>query len=181
MPHFIAFLRGINVGGHRVKMDRLRTLFEDAGFEDVSTFISSGNVLFSSQWEDAEVIREGIELQLKEQLGYEVPTFIRTPNELDAIVAHEPPARAGDDVGYASHYVILLDGPASESLRVKCMELESDSDRFSFSGAEVHWLLRGKLSESPLFGRRLEEATRGVRTTTRNINTLQRIASKTGG
>ena len=48
MPQYIAFLRGINVGGHRVKMDRLRELFEELSLRDVSTIISSGNVIFSA-------------------------------------------------------------------------------------------------------------------------------------
>ena len=46
MSQYIAFLRGINVGGHRVKMDRLRAIFIELGLQDVSTFIASGNVLF---------------------------------------------------------------------------------------------------------------------------------------
>ncbi len=45
MPKYIAFLRAINVGGHTVKMDYLRVLFETLGFSDVETFIASGNVI----------------------------------------------------------------------------------------------------------------------------------------
>lgn len=53
MPSHVAFLRGINVGGHRVKMDRLRGLFGEMGSEGVSTFIASGNVHFNSEATDA--------------------------------------------------------------------------------------------------------------------------------
>jgi uncharacterized protein (DUF1697 family) len=49
MPQTIALLRGINVGGHRVKMDRLRLLFEELDLRHVSTFIASGNVIFSNR------------------------------------------------------------------------------------------------------------------------------------
>ena len=48
MQRYFALLRGINVGGHRIKMDRLRKLVEALGFEQVETFIASGNVIFSS-------------------------------------------------------------------------------------------------------------------------------------
>ena len=48
MTHYVALLRGINVGGHVVKMDRLRALFAEAGLSGAQTFIASGNVLFSS-------------------------------------------------------------------------------------------------------------------------------------
>ena len=85
MPHFIAFLRGINVGGHRVKMDRLRELFEELGLEDVSTFIASGNVIFSADSGDVQSLRVKIEEGLAKGLGYDVPTFLRTPAQLSVL------------------------------------------------------------------------------------------------
>jgi uncharacterized protein (DUF1697 family) len=78
MPRYIAFLRGINVGGHRVKMDRLRAIFAELGLKDVSTFIASGNVLFTTESGDADGLRERIESQLASQLGYEVPNSRRS-------------------------------------------------------------------------------------------------------
>ena len=52
MPRFVAFLRAINVGGHVVTMDQLRAAFQELGFDDVETFIASGNVIFSSPAKD---------------------------------------------------------------------------------------------------------------------------------
>jgi len=49
LAKYIAFLRAINVGGHTVKMDHLRSLFEALGFSNVETFIASGNVIFESK------------------------------------------------------------------------------------------------------------------------------------
>jgi len=54
MPRCVAFLRAINVGGRTVKMDYLRSLFEDLGFADVETFIASGNVVFESKVKGVE-------------------------------------------------------------------------------------------------------------------------------
>ena len=108
MPKYIAFLRGINVGGHRVKMDRLRAIFAELGLKDVSTFIASGNVLFTTESGDADGLRERIESQLASQLGYEVPTFLRSPAELAAIVAFSPP---GTSMQTASDSAELRDGP----------------------------------------------------------------------
>ena len=81
MPRYFALLRGINVGGHRVKMDRLRELVEALGFEHVETFIASGNVIFSSASRDVHTMEERIARQLQEALGYEVPTLIRSQSE----------------------------------------------------------------------------------------------------
>ena len=178
MPRYIAFLRGINVGGHRVKMDRLRSIFAELGLQDVSTFIASGNVLFSNASDDAEGLRERIEGQLASQLGYEVPTFLRSPFELAAIVEVSPPGTVTQTASDSSHYVIFLDTSIPDSLLSDLTRLNSEMDHFYFSETEVHWIIQGKLTDSPLFDRRLEQATKGVRTTMRNMNTLRRIAAR---
>lgn len=180
MPQYIAFLRGINVGGHRVKMDRLRTHFTELGLRDVSTFIASGNVVFSTESDDVDGLRETIESHLVNQLGYEVATFLRSPAELAAIIAVNSPNPVMGNQSVSSHYVIFLDRPIPESLRSDLTQANSDMDHFDFFDTEVHWHIQGKLTESPLFGAGLDRATRGVRTTTRNMTTLRRIAAKTG-
>src|SRR5262245_28636766 len=89
MPRYIAFLRAINVGGHTVKMDHLRSLFEAMGFRNVSTFIASGNVIFESKSKNPRAIEKQIEGHLRELLGYEVVTFVRTESEVRAIAEYE--------------------------------------------------------------------------------------------
>lgn len=179
MPQYVALLRGINVGGHRVKMDRLRMLFEELDLQDVSTFIASGNVIFSTESVDVGALRDSIERHLAQELGYEVGTFLRTPAQLSAISAANPPEGAGEGEPSSSHYVIFLHGPAPESLRSELAGLSSEMDTFQVSGDEVHWRIKGKMSESPLFGGEIGRATRGVPTTTRNMNTLRRLVAKT--
>jgi uncharacterized protein (DUF1697 family) len=82
MAKHIAFLKAINVGGHTVKMDRLKKLFEIMGFENVETFIASGNVVFETKSKSVDSIRKQIETELEKSLGYKVATFIRTTKEL---------------------------------------------------------------------------------------------------
>jgi uncharacterized protein (DUF1697 family) len=173
---YIAFLRGINVGGHRVKMDRLRELFRELGFDDVTTFIASGNVLFGDDSADVAALRRTIEQGLSEGLGYEVDTFLRTPDRLAEIVGIHP-----DGGPTASHYVLFLHGPAPASLRSDLAALESDTDRFTFDGDEVHWWIGVKMSESPLFGGALERVLRPFSNTMRNVTTLRRIVAKVTG
>jgi uncharacterized protein (DUF1697 family) len=179
MPQYIALLRGINVGGHRVKMDRLRMLFEDLDLRDVSTFIASGNVVFSTESVDVDGLRDAIERHLERELGYEVATFLRTPAQLAQISALDPTEVQVHGESYPSHYVIFLHAPAPESLRSELESQSSEMDTFQFSGLEIHWRIRGKLSESRLFGAGLDRATRGIPTTTRNMNTLRRLVAKT--
>ncbi len=75
MTRYFAFLRAINVGGHVVKVDRLRQIFESLGVSSVETFIASGNVIFESTSKSVRILEKRIESGLREALGYEVVTF----------------------------------------------------------------------------------------------------------
>lgn len=177
LPSYLAFLRGINVGGHRVKMDRLRALFTGLGLNDVSTYLASGNVGFTTDSRDPALLRERLERHLASSLGYAVPLFLRTPDQIAEIVSFdlsEPDSRLSDS---GSHYVILLNEADRGAARSRLAPLASDLDEFHFAETEVHLLTAGKLSESPLFGAELDRALRGLRNTMRNMNTLRRIAA----
>jgi len=87
MPKYVAFLRAINVGGHTVKMDHLRLIFEAMGLKNVETFIASGNVIFDSTAKNSKALESKIEEFLQERLGYQVATFIRSTSEVGNIAA----------------------------------------------------------------------------------------------
>ena len=184
MARHIAFLRGINVGGHRVKMDRLRELFEELGFSDVDTFIASGNVIFTGQSSDPDndpaALEREIEHHLEQELGYEVATFIRSPSELKAIAAFEPYAPWGEEGPDDSLYVIFLPAPPDAESCERFDDLGTPMDDFQISRREIYWLIKGKLTDSPLFGAGLAKATGDVPNTTRNMKTVRRLVARYG-
>ena len=89
---YVAFLRGINVGGRFVKMDALRAIFEAAGCSDVRTHIQSGNVFFTSR-ASVKTLTPKIQLALQKALGYEIAAFLFTLDELKQIMDHNPFAK----------------------------------------------------------------------------------------
>src|ERR1039458_910825 len=89
MPRYVALLRGINLGGHTVKMDRLKKLFEELGLKNVETFIASGNVVFESASKNAGALEKKIAVHLEKSLGFPAATFLRTDQELAAVLEHE--------------------------------------------------------------------------------------------
>ncbi|MBT8478826.1 MAG: DUF1697 domain-containing protein, partial [Gemmatimonadetes bacterium] len=139
MRQYIAFLRGINVGGHRVKMNRLGELFEELGLSNVSTFIASGNVIFWTDSEDVEALRDQIERHLYQALGYEVATFLRSSCQLDEIASYQAPDLEEEVASDRSVYVILLHSPASEAMCSSFDGLRTDMDEFVVSGTEIYW------------------------------------------
>ena len=176
MPNLVAFLRAINVGGHTVKMDHLRRLFEELGFSKVETFIASGNVIFESDKTDTEALEARIEEHLKAALGYEVATFIRSEAELADIANYQPlpdePVEAT-----ANLYVAFLKDSPSVQAKNDLMAFRTDIDDFHVRQREVYWLCRTSLSQSVFSGARLEKTLK-MPATMRNITTVKKLAAK---
>lgn len=176
MPRLIAFLRAINVGGHTVKMDALRALFEGMGFSEVETFIASGNVIFQAPSPDTRALEKKIEAGLQEALGYGIATFIRTDAELAAIARTQPFSQAQLDAAAAFNIAFLaepLDAPSVEKL----MALRTEIDDFRAHGREIYWLCRKKQSESTI-SNAVFEKTLGRQSTLRGASTIQKLAAK---
>jgi uncharacterized protein (DUF1697 family) len=175
MSKIVAFLRAINVGGRSVKMDDLRALFAELGFADAQTFIQSGNVIFTSDQSRVE-LEDQIEAVLAENLGYKVPTFIRTADELRALAkASLFPASELEAGG--STYVSFLKTEPDKVAQDHLQKLANPVDSFIVAGADVHWLRRRQLGDSRVTNGHLEKAL-GMPATRRNTNTIVRIANK---
>ena len=94
MPTYVAFLRAVNVGGTgKLPMSDLRALCEEAGFKNVTTYIQSGNVVFSSKL-DASKTQQKLEKALAKKMGKPVGVHVRTPAELAAIITGNPYKKA---------------------------------------------------------------------------------------
>jgi uncharacterized protein (DUF1697 family) len=178
MTKYIAFLRAINVGGHTVKMDALRQMFESLGFSNVETFIASGNIIFETKTGNTKTLEKKIESHLKESLGYEVATFIRTNSELAEIVAYKPFSQSQLDAAAALNVGFLAD-PLDDTAKKKLMSLKTDIDDFHVHGRELYWLCKKKQSESKVSNVSIEKAL-GVKSTLRGMNTVNKLAEKYG-
>ncbi len=176
MPRTIAFLRAINVGGHIVKMDALRRLFESLGYSNVETFIASGNVVFEATSKSAKTLETNIESKLCEALGYEVATFLRTEAELAGIAAYKP-FRQADLEAAAAFNIAFLKEPPNEASTGKLMMRRTEIDDFHVHGREVYWLCKKKQSEST-FSNAVLEKTLGIKSTLRGVSTVQKMAAK---
>jgi uncharacterized protein (DUF1697 family) len=86
----VALLRGINIGSrNRIAMPELRELLSSAGFEDVRTYVQSGNVVLSSKAKPEQVASE-CERQIAANLGLEVAVIVRTRSQLAKVVSLNP-------------------------------------------------------------------------------------------
>ena len=169
----VAFLRAINVGGHTVKMETLRTIFESFGLERVETFIASGNVLFSTSDPDLPGLTTRIETGLESALGYHVSAFLRTPAELNGIANHQAFDPSAMRVAAAYNIGFLASVPTG-SARQKLLALQTDIDRLLLHGRELYWLCQVRQSQSTLSNAAFEKAL-GMPSTLRGNSTIQKI------
>ena len=176
MPRFIAFLRAINVGGHNVKMDTLRGLFEAMAFSDVETFIASGNVIFHSSSEDAKSLEQTIEQKFRQALGYEVATFIRTDVEVARTANYKPFTELEMQSAVALNIVFLAKPLTQENQQI-LNGLKTAIDDFNVCDREIYWLCKKKQSEST-FSNVVFEKTLKAKATFRSANTVSKIAAK---
>jgi uncharacterized protein (DUF1697 family) len=168
----IAFLRAVNLGRRTVGMGRLIALLEQLGYDDVWTFVNSGNAVFGASGSRADLERV-IRSTLEAEFGFEVETFVRTAAELRKIVADDPfPVAEGD-----THFVTFLKAVPDPATQRALEALSGDYDLLVVRGRDVHWRMHGKSSDSPL--RKKDWAIVGENaSTSRNMNMLRRLMVK---
>ncbi len=177
MDRYVGFLRGMNLGGRRIKNEELRRNFEEMGFQEVSTFRASGNVIFATPKREAEAkLAARVEAELGERLGYEVPAFLRSDDEIAAVAARRPfDARAVEE-SKGKLQVSFLKKKPSTAAKQKALALATDEDLLAIEGRELYWLPSGGISESALDLKALD-ATVGAGTI-RTMGTVEQIAAR---
>ncbi len=175
MFRYVAFLRGINVGGRSVKKETLQKVFLQLGFEDVSTFKQSGNVIFQSAEADEKALTAHIEAALKSTLGYDVPVFLRTLSQLNAIIQLD--AFKGQNAQGASFLVTFLSmEPKASAIQLPITIPKSTAQVILASGREIYSVTHGG-GEGALPNPYVEKQLK-AKATTRNLHVISEIAEK---
>ncbi len=175
MPRYIAFLRGINLGKRRIKMDALRALFEELPFTHVATHLASGNVLFDSTARSPAKLEPMIAAHLQARTGWEVPTLVRTRAELEHIVAHAPLGDLFADQPDASTQVTFFPEPLPAKTVAQVVATRTATDAFAVIGRELYWRCATKLTQSVVWQNQHDNPLTLPVGTTRNLNTLRSL------
>jgi uncharacterized protein (DUF1697 family) len=177
MERYVAFLRGMNLGNRRIKNPELKAEFEQLGFEDVATFRASGNVIFVAAKREARArLTERIEAGLLEGLGYDVPVYLRSAEEVTGIAAMAPFPKKVVSVSKGKLQVTMLRAKPSAAARKKVLALSGDEDRLALEETELFWLPSAGISESDLDLKAIEAAVGPG--TQRTMGTIEQIAAK---
>lgn len=176
MESYVAFLRGMNLGGRRIKNEELRAEFEALGFAEVGCFRASGNVIFAADEKNEAKLTKKIEAGLGEALGYEVPVFLRSAAELRAVAALQPFDAKALQASKGKLQVTFLAQKPKAAARKRALALASDDDRLAIEGRELYWLPKGGLSDSELDLKELASAL--DQNTVRTMGTVEQIVLK---
>ncbi len=119
MPTYVALLRGVNVGGKNpIKMPALKAAFEEDGFEDVATYIQSGNVLFTASGIRAADLTRRIEAMLAKAFDYVPTVVVRNRTQIRSIVDSAPKGFGSSPTKYR-YDVIFLKEPLTAKVAMK--------------------------------------------------------------
>src|SRR5689334_19011059 len=126
---YLALLRGINVGGNNIiKMSALKASFEALAFTNVSTFIASGNVLFSSPLTSEDELEQKIEQALSKTFRYNSRLVVIAHDTLKRVVKEAPPEFNQDPAAYRCD-VIFLKKPLTPAQAMKIVETREGVDK----------------------------------------------------
>jgi len=172
MPTHIALLRGVNVGGNLLKMERLRELCSQLDFHNVRTYVQSGNVIFESPGSPGQCLQ-----RLKEKLAGEtrlpVAVVLRTATDLRGILEGNLfLTRRGID--RAKLHVTFLGSAAPKTASQALAAIDAGDDEFHVAGKEIYLHCPNGYGITRLSNTRIEKLL-SITATTRNWNTVNKL------
>lgn len=176
MTAYVSLLRGVNLGpASQVSMPQLKQAYEEHGFEEVTTYIRSGNVVFTSP-DSADVVRRRVEAAIADGLGLQVDVVVRSHDEMTDVLERNPfgpadPARLA---------VVFLSAPAPRQLADQLAGLDFGSDEYFVDGAEIYLHLPNGFGRSKL-ATRMSALRDPVLGTVRNWRTVSKLADLSKG
>lgn len=170
---YAVFLRGINVGGkNKVKMETLREVFSTLGFENVKTYINSGNVIFETKKTEDNKLAQKIEKAIEKEFSLSLKVMVRTMAEIEEIVKNNP--FAGQFENDKDLHVLFLAEKLSAEKREFLLEQNNENEMFAVINREIFCLLRVSVLDS-LLGKDFIGKKLKVSATGRNWRTINKI------
>ncbi|MBT8186073.1 MAG: DUF1697 domain-containing protein [Croceitalea sp.] len=172
LKSYIAFLRGVNVGGHnKLKMSDLKIGLSILGYKNIATYIQSGNVFFKSENEDKLHLQDEIESFIFQKFGYEIPVLIKTGEELQHILDNNPFANA---IYQKNLYFALLAKPPGMAEKRNFVKLKFENEEFFVTDQCVYLNCHLGAGKAKLTNNVIEKELK-IRATTRNLNTMDKM------
>ena len=173
MKTYIALLRVINVGGNKkVPMAELRELLTESGFDDVRTYIQTGNVIFQSKEFDAKIVEHKIKKSILDHFGFNVSVLVRTREQLQKIFDFCP---FPEEKKVESYFAILSE-PPKESLVYEAYEKTYDNEEYKILNDCIYFYCATGYGKAKFNLNHFEKKLK-VSATARNYKTMVKLLS----
>jgi uncharacterized protein (DUF1697 family) len=179
MPAYIAMLRGINVSGQKIiKMESLRASLASLGFEDVKTYIQSGNIVFKTVKTAPVDLSRRIARKILDDFSFEVPVLVKTAAELAGVLKANPLLkRSGIDE--SKLHITFLSAAAPKEAVAFLTTLAGKSELFTVGGREIYLHCPDGYGNTKLSNTTIEKKL-SVQATTRNWKTVNILHAMAG-
>jgi uncharacterized protein (DUF1697 family) len=179
MPVYIAMLRGINVSGQKIiKMESLRASLASLGFEEVRTYIQSGNIVFKTVTTVPAGLAGKIANTILDDFGFAVPVLVRTKEELAGVIQANPLLK-WKGIDEARLHVTFLSAAAPKGSEEILKSLARQSELFAVGGREIYLHCPDGYGDTKLSNNAIEKAF-AVPATTRNWKTVNILSVMVG-
>jgi len=174
MATYISLLKGINVGGNNlIKMVDLRKSYENLGFQNIRTYVQSGNVIFTIKETDSKELEQKISLQIKKDFGLEIPVIALTPDKLKQVIQSNPFLKEPDKEP-DFFYVSFLNARPNLSEKKAIEDKIQNSEEIAFTDSTVYLYCPDGYGKTKLTNSILEKTLK-VGATTRNWKTTNEL------
>lgn len=177
MNRYIAFLRGVNVSGkNKVSMAELKSSFEKLGFEEIKTYLNSGNIAFSSDREDRESLTDQIEAMIQEQFGFNVPVFVIPKDELADILRNVPDWWGSENKEIYDNLIFIMPPATFADVFSEIGEPKEELEKIKNYKQVIFWSFNRKDYQKTNWWPKTASAAISSRLTIRTANTVRKIA-----
>ncbi len=177
MIRYIALLRGINISGkNKISMPELKAALIQKGFSEVSTYLNSGNIIFSDVETDTIVLSEKIKTLIQEKFTLDIPVFVIAQNELKTLLTKAPSWWGSDSKGIYDNLIFAIAPNRIETVADKIGEPSADLEKVQICGNTAFWSFDRKLYAKANWWKKTATPGIGEKITIRTANTLRKIA-----
>lgn len=174
METYIAFLRGINVGGQKkMPMIEVREMMTRIGFKNVRTYIQSGNIIFKSELNSTKELQGLIHRAIEETFGFDVPVLVKTANEIRGVLLKNPYNNENDLAHNRVYFVLLQDTPDAELVKT-FKRMNFPNEKFRVSDTCVYLCCENGYGKAKLSNNMIERKLE-VKATARNYRTMNKL------
>ena len=176
MKRYIAFLRGVNISGkNKVPMDELKRCFEELDFSEVKTYLNSGNVAFSSDEDNIEVLTSQAEMIINRQFGLDIPVFVISKEKLEDILQNAPEWWGDEKKEIYDNLIFIMPPATFAEVWGEIGEPKEELEKIKEYRETVFWSFSRKDYQKTNWWSKTASANISSKLTIRTANTVRKI------